>query len=75
MEILSPTTERTERNEKSAACRHIDSLQKYLLVTQDQRRVEIQRREGGCKVEVIKESGRIRLDSLGLEIDFAGLPS
>ena len=69
MEILSPSTERIDRTEKLEAYRHIESLQEYLLVTQDRRRVEVQRRESGWRPEVIAASGNLRLTSLDLDLD------
>jgi Uma2 family endonuclease len=69
MEILSPSTERIDRAEKAEAYRRIDSLREYLLITQDQRRVEIQRRENEWMPEVIEASGKVRLVSLDLDLD------
>ncbi|MDQ3547950.1 MAG: Uma2 family endonuclease [Chloroflexota bacterium] len=40
IEILSPSTEATDRREKASAYRTIDSLRSYLIVHQDQVRVE-----------------------------------
>jgi len=44
IEVLSETTERTDRREKLLAYQKLPSLQAYLLVAQDARRVEIFRR-------------------------------
>ena len=69
MEIFSPSTERIDRTEKTEAYRQIDSLQEYLLVTQDQRRVEVQRRKNGWNAEVFESRGSVRLACLDLELD------
>lgn len=46
VEILSPTTEASDRGEKFAHYRRLEALQEYVLVSQDQPRVEVYRREG-----------------------------
>ena len=45
VEVLSPSTEVYDRREKFAHYRHLASLQEYVLVSQDQVRVEHYRRE------------------------------
>lgn len=45
VEVLSPTTEGTDRREKLMSDRRIDSLRAYLMVYQDQRRVARQWRD------------------------------
>lgn len=46
IEVLSPSTEAIDRREKLSAYRQIPSLQEYVLVAQDERSVEIYRRQG-----------------------------
>lgn len=46
IEVLSPSTERYDRGEKFAHYRRLDSLQEYILIAQDTRRIEHYRREG-----------------------------
>lgn len=46
VEVLSPTTERYDREQKRLYYQQLDSLQEYVLVAQDRRRVEVWRREG-----------------------------
>jgi Uma2 family endonuclease len=75
MEVLSPSTERIDRTEKGEAYRQIDSLQEYLLVTQDQRRVEVQRRENGWGSVVYERTGRVRLACLDLTLDLDAIYS
>ena len=46
VEVLSPSTEATDRREKLAAYRKISSVQEYVLIAQDEPSVEIYRRDG-----------------------------
>ena len=46
IEVLSPSTEAIDRREKLSAYRQIPSVQEYVLVAQDERSVEIYRRQG-----------------------------
>jgi Uma2 family endonuclease len=46
VEVLSPTTERTDRHEKLAAYRNCPSVREYALVSQDGMMVELHRRSG-----------------------------
>lgn len=46
VEVLSPTTERTDRHEKLAAYKNCPSVQEYVLVSQDAMMVELHRRTG-----------------------------
>jgi Uma2 family endonuclease len=44
VEVLSPHTERIDRFEKSLFYRQLDTLQEYVLVSQDYRQLEVSRR-------------------------------
>jgi Uma2 family endonuclease len=46
VEVLSPSTEATDRREKLHAYRHLPSLQEYALISQDSQQVEVYRRQG-----------------------------
>jgi Uma2 family endonuclease len=46
VEVLSPSTEATDRREKLHAYRRLPSLQENILVSQDMQQVEIYRRQG-----------------------------
>ena len=46
VEVLSPSTEAYDRGEKSARYRQLESLQEYILISQDQVRVEHYLRQG-----------------------------
>ncbi len=45
IEILSPSTEAYDRGRKFAAYRQLESLQEYVLVSLDERRIEVFRRD------------------------------
>lgn len=46
VEVLSPTTERTDRREKLAAYKNCPTVQEYALVSQERMMVEFHRRNG-----------------------------
>jgi Uma2 family endonuclease len=69
VEVLSPSTERYDREQKRLYYQQIESLQEYVLVAQDRRRVEVWRREGDDWGHTIYEAGAgARLGSIDLEL-------
>jgi Uma2 family endonuclease len=70
IEVLSPTTEATERREKLLAYRTLSSLSEYVLISQDEAPAEIHRRRGDIGWEKIEYSGpeTVELASVGLQI-------
>jgi Uma2 family endonuclease len=52
VEVLSPSTARTDRHEKLMAYRSLPSLQEYVLVMQDDMLVEIHRRQADGQWEI-----------------------
>lgn len=68
-EVLSPSTEVTDRREKLLAYRALPTLRYYLLVAQDRRLVEVYRREsdGGWRYEV-SEDADLAFDCGGLSL-------
>ena len=65
VEVLSPTTERYDREQKRLYYQQIESLREYVLVAQDRRRIEVWRREGdGWVHEVFEAGSRVRLPSV-----------
>lgn len=71
IEVISPSTERTDRHEKMTAYKRMASLQEYALVMQDRMQVEVHRRQGDepWKVETVSQSDeQIRFDSIGLTL-------
>lgn len=77
-EVLSPTTESIDRGAKLRAYREIASLEAYVLVSQDERLVEVYRRAGALwTYEAIDDERAIPLPCvdapLTLEEVYAGL--
>lgn len=57
VEVISPSTERIDRHEKMLAYKAVASLQEYVLVMQDEMRVEVYRRnESEWKVYTFTEA-------------------
>ena len=69
VEVLSPTTESIDRREKRANYQTIPSLCEYLLVSQDERRVDLYRREAAGWVHEVLSGGAVMLPSLDTAID------
>jgi Uma2 family endonuclease len=72
VEVLSPTTERYDREQKRLYYQQIPALCEYVLVAQDRRRVEVWRREGEEWSHAAYGAGeRAPLSSIGyaLEVD------
>lgn len=71
IEVLSPSTEAIDRREKLAAYRRIPSVQEYVLVAQDERSVEIYRREGdiGWRYLPFTDNDDVEFASIGLTLN------
>ncbi len=73
-EVLSPSTEAYDRGEKWAHYRQLDSLQEYVLVSQDKALVEhyVRQDDGSWKFTAASDLGdKITLPSLGCELPLA----
>ncbi len=68
VEVLSDSTERTDRADKFHAYRALDSLEEYVLVAQDVPRVEVYRRGTAWDLELHGEGDALRLDSVDLDL-------
>jgi Uma2 family endonuclease len=70
IEVLSPSTEAYDRGEKSARYRQLESLQEYVLISQDRVRVEHYLRQG--KQWILSEFSALEnvlpLTSIGAEL-------
>ena len=67
VEVLSPSTERIDREEKLHNYRQLDSLEEYVLITPETKEAEVHRRvEGLWKVEAYAGEGNIQFASVGL---------
>jgi Uma2 family endonuclease len=73
VEVLSPSTEATDRREKLAAYRRIPSLQEYVLIAQDECSVEIYRRNGdiGWHYLAFTDNDSVEFASIGLSLPMA----
>jgi Uma2 family endonuclease len=70
VEVLSPTTERYDREKKRLYYQQLDSLREYVLVAQDRRRVEVWARANDGWAHTIHEAGsRAPLPSIDYAID------
>jgi Uma2 family endonuclease len=66
VEVLSPTTERYDREEKFAHYRRIASLASYVLISQEERRLEVfTRNSDGSWTLREARSGAVVLESIG----------
>lgn len=74
-EVLSDSTQAFDRGLKFAAYRRLDSLQEYLLIDPDLRRVEVFRRNERGNFELVDQTGapELVLDSLALRVPMAEL--
>lgn len=69
VEVLSESTERDDRGEKFAHYRRLPSLQEYVLVSQDARRIEVFRRSPeGWVLSEAGPSEEVELRALGVRI-------
>lgn len=73
VEILSPSTQATDKREKRINYQTIESLQEYVLVSQDETKVEIYRRDknNNWTVETLNKDDSLQLNSVGLMLTMA----
>ena len=74
VEVSSPSTERTDRNEKLPAYKRMSSVKEIAFVAQDRVRIEIFRRQGEAfwQTEVLTELDEtLHLQSVGLTLTVA----
>ena len=67
VEVLSPSTEARDRGEKFLRYRQIESLTDYVLIAQNERRVEqfTKQSDGLWRLVETFDAGEVRLDSVG----------
>ncbi len=69
IEVLSPTTERTDREEKLHNYQKLDSLQEYVLVAQNLSEVRVYRRAAPeWNVQTFAEGEHVRLAAVDLTL-------
>ena len=70
VEVLRPSTERYDREQKRLYYQTLESLCEYVLVAQDRRRVEVwQRRDTEWHHTIHEPGSRASLPSIGFELD------
>lgn len=71
-QVMSPTTERIDRNEKLFNYRQLPSLQEYLLVDQFEMKVEVYRKsQNNWLLETLTQDSILKLQSINVEITMA----
>ncbi len=70
IEVLSPSTETTDKREKLVNYRTLESLQEYVLVSQDKIKVEVYRKDnqGNWLMQTLGKDDELRLDSINLTL-------
>ena len=73
IEVMSPGTERIDHHEKLLAYKRLNSLREYVLISQDQVRIEVHRRaRGEWQIEFLRNpTDPLTLHSVGLGIPLA----
>ena len=74
-EVLSDSTEGYDRGAKASHYRHIPSLQEYVLVSQNEHHVEVQRRNasGHWEIHEFGIGDQVRLESLDVALSLDAL--
>jgi Uma2 family endonuclease len=73
IEILSTSTEATDRREKLLAYRSLPSLLEYVLISQNEASIQIHRRQGdiGWQIVTLSPGDPVELSSVEILTDFA----
>ena len=71
VEVLSPGTEQYDRTEKFARYKRCPLVEVYILVSQDQRKIEVYQKSAGWQQEIFSNDETIMLDQLDLELPLA----
>lgn len=73
IEVLSPSTEITDRREKLVNYRDLESLQEYVLVSQDEIKIEVYRKDdrGNWLMQTLGKNDELHLDSIKLTLTMA----
>lgn len=70
VEVLSPSTERYDREQKRLYYQQLPSLSEYVLVAQDRRRVDVWQHDGDAWTSRTFEGGeRAAIGSIGYDLD------
>ncbi len=73
VEVLSNSTETTDKREKRVNYQNIESLQEYVLVSQDKISIEVYRQDnqGNWTVETLSKDDNLQLNSVGFTLTMA----
>ncbi len=73
--MLSPSAELTDRREKLVNYRTLESLQEYVLVSQDEIKVEVYRKDiqGNWSTQTLGKGDNLELNSVGLTLTMADI--
>ncbi len=71
VEVLSESTEAYDRGAKAAHFRRIPTLKEYVFVAQDEKRLEVYRRNerGAWELFEARSGARLELESVGMSLD------
>ncbi|MCG9885144.1 MAG: Uma2 family endonuclease [Cyanobacteria bacterium] len=72
-EVMSPSTASFDRGQKFEDYRSLESLEEYVLISQEVPQVEVFRRRLNWQSLVFGACDRVVLESIGLEVDLAAL--
>lgn len=64
VEVLSPTTQRYDRGDKRLAYQQLTTLQEYVVISQDEIKVEVYRRKNNWQTEILKTTDQLQLQSV-----------
>ncbi|MBO3458148.1 Uma2 family endonuclease [Aetokthonos hydrillicola Thurmond2011] len=75
IEVLSPSTETTDRREKLVNYQTLESLQEYVLVSQDEIKVEVYRKDSqeNWLLETLGKEDKLQLKSVGLNLTMSDI--
>ena len=75
VEVLSPSTEKSDRGDKWAHYQYLPTLREYVLISSDQKRVEVFRRESETNEwrYAVTLAGELTLHSIGVTLDLEAL--
>lgn len=70
VEVLSKSTERRDKNERFVLFQQLESLEEYVLVSQDERRIEVRRRSERDWTFDVKHGGEtVRIHGVEIAVD------
>ena len=73
VEVLSDSTATTDKREKRLNYQTLDSLQEYILISQDKIQVEVYRQDtqGNWSMQTLGKDDTLKLESIGLKLTMA----